>query len=134
MENDTWIRNKLIEKSIDDRLSASVIKKVYKKLISVAKRGKQNNRQGIVFYGKIMDMIGLDREDPHDREYVLGNMLGAISEHEKEKGRPLLSAIVVRKDGKMPGLGFYGFNDTNLSDNNFWVNEIKKVWDYWSKH
>jgi len=132
--SDTWIRDSLIESSIDNRLSSSQVKKVYEKLKEVARKGKENNRAGIIFYGEIMNMIGLDPDDPYDREQVLGRMLGGVSQHEKDEGRPLLSAIVVRKDGKMPGPGFYGFNNTAMTDLQFWIKEIRKVWNYWSTH
>jgi hypothetical protein len=61
-------------------------------------------------------------------------MLGGISGYEKECGRPLLSSVVVLKDTKMPGQGFFYFNETEMSDEEFWFKEIKKVWNYWNKH
>jgi hypothetical protein len=134
MEDYKWIKTMLIEQKIDDRLSIETVKRVYQKLIEVAKKQK-GYETGIIFYEKIMAIAGLEREDPHDRETVLGRMLGGISEHEEECGRPLLSAVVVLKDTpRMPSKGFYYFNDTDMSDEEFWFKEIKKVWDYWSKH
>ena len=38
---------------------------------------------------------------------LIGKLLGAISEYELRRGRPPLSAIVIRKDTKMPGPGFF---------------------------
>ena len=38
---------------------------------------------------------------------LIGKLLGAISEYELRRGRPPLSAIVIRKDTKMPGRGFF---------------------------
>ena len=132
--DDDWIKEMLKEQKIYDRLSVNDIKKVYKKLIEVARKGKQKNGMGIIFYGEIMDIVGLDGENAYDREVVLGRMLGGISEHEDKGDKPLLSAVVVLKDGKIPAKGFYGFNDTLMSNEEFWFKEIRKVWDYWSKH
>jgi len=134
MENYEWIKGMLIEREIDDRLSVETVKKVYQKLIKVAKKQKEYEK-GIIFYEEIMAIADLEREDPHDRETVLSRMLGGISEHEKECSRPLLSAVVVLKgEVRIPGSGFFGFNDTNMSDEEFWYKEIRKVWDYWSKY
>jgi len=37
-----------------------------------------------------------------------GEIVGKISEMEFSEDRPLLSAIVVRKDTRLPGVGFFG--------------------------
>ncbi len=121
---------------IDDRLSVNGVKKVYEELIKIARRGKQKSKKGIVHYDRIMKIADLNIEDPHDRHTVLSRMLGGISEHERECGRPLLSAVVVLKgDIRMPAGGFYRlFNDTGMSDTEFWIEKINEVWNYWSKH
>ena len=118
------------ELKIDDRLSTNDVKKVYDKLIGVARKGKNS----IIHYDEIMLIAGLDRENAHDRETVLGRMLGGISQHEMDCDRPPLSAIVVLKlKPQVPGKGFFGFNDTKLSDYEYWIKKINEVWKHWSK-
>src|SRR3989338_5342627 len=98
----SWIKEMLRERKLDDRLFVNDVKKVYDKLIEVARKGRQNNKEGIIFYEDIMLIAGLHRENPADREIVLSNMLWGISDFEQLSGKPLLSAIVVRKDTHKP--------------------------------
>ncbi len=130
----SWIKEMLKEQNIDDRLLVNDVKKVYERMLEAARKGKQNNEDGIVHYGEIMKIAGLRIEDPHDRHTVLGTMLGAMSVHERACDRPLLSAVVVLKgDVRIPAGGFYRlFNDTDMSDDEFWIKTINDVWDYWS--
>ena len=57
-----------------------------------------------------------------------------------EQSRPLLSAVVVRKDTKMPGEGFWGLTyeaqsaKTGGDRRNFWESELNKVYGYWQRH
>ncbi len=60
------------------------------RLIAEAKKGET------VYYSDLMN----------GRAWI-GTLLGAISEYELRRGRPPLSAIVIRKDTKMPGTGFF---------------------------
>lgn len=72
---------------------------------------------------------------------IIGKLLGAISEYELRRGRPPLSAIVIRKDTKMPGKGF--FTIPSLQDeiralsteegNVFWEDKKNEVFECWSK-
>jgi hypothetical protein len=148
MEDYEWIKEKLIEQEINNRLSAKIVKTVYEKLIEVAKKQKGYER-GIIFYEEIMGIAGLEREDPYDREIVLCRMLACISIHEDECKKPMLSAVVVHKPNPqmgilpIPGDGFfelaYELGKYNGSKNEkdkmrLFSEEIKKVWDYWSKH
>ncbi|TET67877.1 MAG: hypothetical protein E3J40_02425 [Dehalococcoidia bacterium] len=86
--------------------------------------------------------LGLDFEKREDRGKV-GELLGEISKHEVEAGRPMLQAMVVRKerDGTYgdPGEGFYELaRDLGVfhGDNKyiFWVSELNAVHNYWSSH
>lgn len=136
MMDNKWINEMLEQQEIDERLSIDTVKKVYEKLIEVARK------RGHIFYEDIMQIAGLNRENKYDREIVLGRMLGGISEHEKSCSRPLLSAIVVLKKNifdiktgeEFIGKGFFYFNDTSMNNREFWYKEIKKVHDYWSKN
>ena len=66
--------------------------------------------------------------------------LGDVSRYEMENGRPLLSAIVVRKGMFEPGTGFYKMaNEIGKLINDadrvkFAKNEQRKVHDYWKKY
>ena len=67
----------------------------------------------------------------------VGQLLGEISEWEHNHGRPLLSAVVIRKDTGMPGEGFFslakqlkicqGQNKQSLRQK-----ELKNVYSTWS--
>lgn len=61
---------------------------------------------GVIAYSKLGALHGLSGDDEFNYN-KLANELGTISEHEYESGRPLISVVVVRKDDKMPGLGFF---------------------------
>jgi len=105
--------------------------KVYCKLIQVAR-----NRQTIL-YGEIAKIMGL----PPSGDYMAretGQILGEISEYEHLHGRPLLSAVVVRGDKKIPGEGFFtlsrqlGKLQEGMDERSFWERELEEVYDTWS--
>ena len=68
----------------------------------------------------------------------LFSMLGKISLDEDEQGRPLLSVLVVHKNGDMkPGPGFFELaaslgRDVRDADK-AWITETQKVFQYWNK-
>lgn len=81
---------------------------------------------------KKLEVIGFAPDD-----HAFHAMLGDVSRHEHEHGRPLLSTVVVHKSGDMqPGPGFFElakslgheFDDVEK----FWIQELKRVWKYWS--
>ena len=73
------------------------------------------------------------------RAYI-GEIVGEISILESQQKHPLLSAVIVRKDTKIPGEGFWGLTyktqsaKTGVGRRNFWVSELNKVYDYWQRH
>jgi len=89
-------------------------------------------------YQPIADMVGLDMNSPADRDRI-SEMLGDISRFEHEHGRPLLSAIVVLHDSRIPGAGFFtlakelGLQKPGEEDYLFHARELKKVYDQWSR-
>ena len=108
-----------------------IFDKVYCKLIQAAR-----NKQPI-FYREIAEIMGL----PSSGDYMAketGQILGEISEYEHLHSRPLLSAVVVRSDKKIPGEGFFtlarelGELEENMDEWTFWKREIKMVYDTWS--
>jgi hypothetical protein len=78
--------------------------------------------------------ISIGYHDP-----AMDHFLCDISTREYERGRPLLSVLVVHKRGAMePGSGFYelaralGFD---VSDRQaFWIAELSRTWDFWNSH
>jgi len=84
---------------------------------------------------------------------ILGAVVGACSEHEAMNDHPLLSAIVINKDARKQGLGFFYLSKVpailsrkNWEDKNirppevvmrqrdtFWLDETQKVHEWWQK-
>jgi len=62
--------------------------------------------QGTTTYGAIAPLAQIDLGNPADRNH-LADLLGEISRHEHEQGRPMLSAVVIAGDNNMPGQGFF---------------------------
>lgn len=102
---------------------------IYEKLKLVAKEGQT------ITYSEIAPLINLDMSRQNDRNEI-GWILGEISEYEHGKIRPMLSAIVVRKERRYPGPGFFrlaqelGVYDGS-DDLTFFVEELRRVHEYW---
>ena len=106
-------------------------KEIYKRLRQVARANQ------IITYSKIAPMANLDMENPDHRKQI-GEILGAISEREFKKGRPLLSAVVVHLDNNRPGKGFFNLAEElgiydGTDDLAFHIQELDKVHKYWKK-
>lgn len=111
---------------------------VRKKLIEVAKN------KAIITYQELCNACNLKldmRENPADRTEI-GRILGEISVHEFTHQRPLLSAVVLSKNGE-EGDGFYklcqelGFtkNWRKLKEEGiFSIQEIIKCHQFWSNN
>lgn len=123
---------------------------VRRKLIQVAKSGKT------VTYGELMRKFHVSRGG-RTPGIGIGYVVGTISEYEDSKGRPLLSAIVVRSGSVRricphgsPGGGFFGLpaipaelrrpeperSNPVLTDGElrFVRVEQDKIWRYWRTH
>jgi len=104
---------------------------IYEKLKEVA-RAKR-----LITYTEIGENVGLRANDPQ-----LWQLLDKINRQEHEQGRPMLSAVVVQKEGESygaPGDGFFKLaKDLSVfkGDNKyiFWVSELNAVHNYWSSH
>ena len=96
-------------------------------------------RRKLIHYAEVADMLGIvaDRLD-HCPE--LAQSLDEISTFEHGDGRPLLSVVVVRKEDKRPGGGFFkmakqnGVQSPGADDDEFYVAELNRAWDYWEQH
>lgn len=102
---------------------------IYEKLKSIAKDGQT------ITYGEIAPLVNVDLSKQEGRNR-LSWILGEISEFEQENGRPMLSAVVIRKGYGDPGSGFFNLAQElgvyGGADNNaFFVNELKIVHEYW---
>jgi hypothetical protein len=96
-------------------------------------------------YSNVGGLVNLDMHSPADRR-VIGAILSEINRHEHNEGRPLMSAVVVRKGDCVPGNGFdrsavelgrippfvgklhWRTNEATR----YWEVELKRVHDYWS--
>lgn len=103
---------------------------VYQKLKEMARKRET------ICYGEIAPLAGL----PSSGSYMgkkLGEILQEICENEHRQARPLLSAVVVRKNIGVPGEGFFkkarilGAHQGS-NDRAFWMQELDNVYKYWS--
>ena len=98
-------------------------------LIEVARRGGMTTYEGTA--------VKAPACDAHARRYTrLHPNLYEVSRSEHEQGRPLLTAVVVRKDGRV-GDGFYRMarcvgKHEGTDDLAFWLAEVRRVHDYWA--
>jgi molybdopterin synthase catalytic subunit len=88
-------------------------------------------------YSDLVRQITRIRLQAHDAR--LSHFLGEIASEEDDKGRGLLTVVVVHKSGDMqPGPGFFelaqsrGRETSNIVE--CWVEELKKVFAYWASH
>lgn len=109
--------------------------KVYCELINVARNKKKIN------YINVANIMGLPPGKPMGNHWQneTGQILGEISEYEFNHGRPMLSAVVVRKKTGDPGDGFLKLamglgkilSNSHIDEKTFWEQELKEVYDIW---
>ena len=104
---------------------------IREELLRVAKNGSYIN------YSDIAPLAGLNMELAHDRNQI-ADILDGISQAEHEAGRPLLSAVVIRRDMNMPGHGFFALARRlglhRQGDNlEYWLAELRRAHDYWAR-
>lgn len=106
---------------------------IYKKLKKIARE------KSVIYYSKLGQMINLDMNNPADRNRI-AKILDEINRHEvKQYGRPMLSAVVIKKSTGMPGEGFFKCaKDLDKyrggTDYDFWAHELDEVHNYWQSH
>jgi hypothetical protein len=88
-----------------------------------------------VLYSELAEVAGL-RADGPDFGYLIGEMLDAINWYEHQNDRPLLSAVAIAKERRMPGPGFFDNARTigvytGNDDTEFWIGELNHVHNYW---
>ena len=89
-----------------------------------------------VYYSDLAKATGRPMKGPNWAVHI-GRILGRISSEEAQDGRPLLSVIVVSRDTKLPGGGFYNLGkelhllDPGESEEAFIGRQMERVFDYW---
>ena len=73
---------------------------IHEELLRVARS------QRVVNYSDVAPLAGLNMDSPEDRNRI-ADILDVISQAEHRAGKPLLSAVVIRRDKNMPGAGFF---------------------------
>jgi len=103
---------------------------IYEKLKEVARAGSFR------YYWQIAPLADLDMSRADDRD-AISEILDEISRHEHAEGRPLLSAVVVRKGEGTPGDGFFkmarsvGVMQASDDRVTFFARELGRVHDAW---
>ena len=103
---------------------------IREELLRVAKIGSYIN------YSDVAPLAGLDMDLPHDRNEI-ADILDGISQAEHDAGRPLLSAVVIRRDKNKPGRGFFVLARRlglyrGGDDLGYWLAELRRVHDHWA--
>ena len=90
----------------------------------------------VITYGELAERIEAVSYAPNSPG--LTDQLCAISRAENHAGRGMLSAVVIRKDSKKPGTGFFqlarALNREYHHEREFWKGELAKVHDAWRAH
>ena len=112
------------EVAVDDYSTEDLIR-VRAVLIEVA------SARGTIAYSTLAERSGVDfnHRRANDRR-VFGLLLGDVSHQEYGRGRPLLTALVVRKGSGKPGPGFLGLEGFPETEE-FWETELRRVHDFW---
>jgi hypothetical protein len=104
---------------------------IYQYLQDIAKR------RDCTSYAEVARMARLDLSQNMDRA-KFGEILSEISIHEHRQGRPLLSAVVLYGQGDEMHPAFFrlarelGVNRSG-DDLEFFIDELRRVHEYWSK-
>ena len=94
--------------------------------------------KGTAFYGELAELFELS-----GRSHEFHRILDSIDALENREGRPILSALVVRRDFRIPGNGFfeqaktlgkYADSTDDTARASYWVEEVHRVWNYWANH
>lgn len=85
-----------------------------------------------IHYGDLYSLAGVDAEDIGSRTRF-HNLLGDISAHHHELGRPMISVVVVTQEELRPGKGFFQLarslntDYVGVSDDEIFIKEFKAV-------
>jgi hypothetical protein len=107
---------------------------VYCELINAARY------KGTTTYQAIAEIMGLPLAGNYMSKET-GQMLGEIAEDESNRGRPMLTAVVVSSVSGLPGPGFFGLarhlgklrEESEEAERRFWEGETQAVYATWQK-
>ena len=97
------------------------------------------NKDEFVHYDEVADILGISR-DRLDHSHKMNHALEEISTYEHDNRRPMLTAVVVRKNELTPGKGFFdlasriGKLRPGQDRDEFYFRELANVRKYWKKH
>ena len=96
-------------------------------------RAKQRS---MITYSDLVAFVKAVNFNAHDHR--LFSILGQLSIDEHERSRPLLSVLVVHKNGDMqPGEGFFELAEHLGRDTSdvlkAWITELQKVYQHWNR-
>ena len=112
---------------------------VYKRLKELA------SKEDLITYGDLLHEMGINEQESWEegQHKKLRDILGEISSEEHKKGNPLLSALVIHKEGdQLPGKGFFVglFEEIGRKPIldpeerlRVWLLEIKKLYKEWKQ-
>ena len=105
---------------------------IYEKLKEVARAKDLTN------YTEVGRLADLDMSTDVGRIRI-AQLLDEINQYEDSEGRPIISALVKLKNAEMPGSGFFvcaqGLGKYQGGDDlAFWIQEVKRVHNYWQNH
>jgi len=92
----------------------------------------------LIYYSDLAEALGIETDNPYFAAPI-GKILGRISKDEVAAGRPMLSAVVVSKDTKLPGKGFFSLGQAleqtrpGEEEVTFATRQVKLVHEYWSR-
>ena len=92
----------------------------------------------ITYYSDVGPLEGLDMGTEIGRIRI-AQTLGEISTAECAAGRPMLSSVVVLKETKYPGRGFFDLAQSlglydGTDELEYWVRELQRTQDYWAEN
>ena len=112
-------------------------------LIDHAQRDREDPMTALLTYNQLCTEVG-----PGHGSYPmvtppfrgLGEALGHVSMYEVERGRPMLTALVVQQDSQRPGAGFaqlgrqlgFAVGNTPQDEEAFWRAEVAEVVRVWA--
>lgn len=88
---------------------------------------------GTITYGELCAQLSVIH--PHPGSYVFHALLRAVCESEEQAGRGLLCALVVNKETRMPGQGFFMMIARQRDCVDLvgcWQRELALLYHYWS--
>lgn len=136
-----------VDKHLSEEEYAKLVFDTYQVLVENAKASKT------IFYGELPAFNELKERFGDTASKLIGSIIGACSEYEALRGRPLISSIVISRDTHESGGGFYKLSavplhlctdtweeqdvrppDIVLSKRQeFWLTELQETLEYWAK-